>query len=100
MKAPIAWHCVSEISGEGPPDAAIRILLKGLSKRLDHGVEPRDVAEHLYRLTRTSEWPEDLFGTEPYWLDDLFQPESAYGGIYYEEALAALRAYLTKHTTT
>lgn len=90
---------LSEISGESPPDGAIRILLKGLSERLDHGADPRDVAEHLYRLTRTSEWPEDLFGTEPYWLDDLFQPESAYGGTYYEEALAALRAYLTKHTT-
>lgn len=89
---------LSEIPGEPASRAAIQLLLKVLIERLDRGADPRDVAEYLYRLARTTEWPEEHFGSEPYWLDDLFQPEAAYSGIYYQEALATLREYLTKHT--
>lgn len=90
---------LSEIAGEDSPHVAIRLLLKGLLQRLARGSDPRMVAEGLYRLSRTPGWPEEEFGTEPYWLDDLFQPETAFGGVYYGEALAALREYLTKHAT-
>jgi hypothetical protein len=91
---------LTEIPGEASLADAIQLLLKALMERLDHGVDPRRVAEHLYRLTGITDWPEEQFGSEPYWLDDLFQPESAYGGMYYQEALAALRTYLAKHTAS
>jgi hypothetical protein len=90
---------LSDIPGEGSHDGAIRLLLKVLLERLDRETDPRTIAEYLYRLSRTAAWPEEKFGTEPYWLDDLFQPETAFGGTYYREAMAALREYLTKHTT-
>ncbi len=93
----LVWR-LAEIPGDGALDVAIRLLLKVLNEWLDDGEDPREVAEHLYRLARTVEWPEDQFGSEPYWLDDLFQPESAYGGTYFQEALEALRAYLTNYT--
>lgn len=91
---------LAEVPGEASLADAIQLLLKSLMERLEHGVDPRAVAEHLYRLARTTDWPEEQFGTEPYWLDDLFPPASAYGGIYCEESLAALRTYLAKHTAS
>ena len=89
---------LADVPGDGSLDTAIRLLLKALLLRLECGADPRAVAEYLYRLSRTTTWPEEQFGTEPYWLDDLFQPETAFGGIYYLDALAALRDYLTKHS--
>ena len=89
---------LSDIPGEGSHDGAIRLLLKVLLQRLDRDTDPRTVAESLYRLSRTTAWPEEQFGTEPYWLDDLCQPETAFGGVYDREALTALREYLANHT--
>lgn len=89
---------LSDVPGDGSLDAAIRLLLKVLLQRFDGGADPRTVAEYLYRLSRTTPWPEEQFGIAPYWLDDLFHPETAFGGIYYRDALAALREYLMKHT--
>jgi hypothetical protein len=72
----------------------LRILLDRLNET---NASPKGIAEQLYRFSRAGDWPEEEFGTEPYWLDELFDPACIHTGATYEDAVSTLRAYLTTH---
>jgi hypothetical protein len=71
----------------------LRTMLQELDKR---PTTAEAIAKSLYRVAASPEWPDEVLGTQPYALDDSFDlVHEGYGR--FEDAVAALRAYLEQH---
>ena len=91
---------LEEIPGEADRTMALRTLLRGLLIALEgNPLSAEPIAQKLYRLARTGEWPEEEFGSEAFWLDDTFEliREGTYRGSF-EDAVKDLRDYLRRNS--
>jgi len=89
---------LEEVPGEADGIQVRRQLMDRMRQLLDEDPSRGDeIARWLYRLASSGELRDELFGWEPYGLDDTF--ELARNRVYgtHTEAVAQLRAYLERH---
>ena len=84
---------LAQFAGDVEALSAIRIVLRLLAHRLQSSPEKaQQIARQLYAFATSVEWLSDVLGTEPFWLDDLFDPTSNAND---DEAVKSLREYLS-----
>jgi hypothetical protein len=84
---------LGSIGGVCDPVTVMRQTLAVMLRVLDSDTERGEtIAKKLYQLFASKLLPEEVFGNEPSYLDELFELNSP------EEALARLRAYLGRES--
>ena len=88
-----------DVPGEAEHTEVLRFLLRDLHRRLDDDPSSAEwIAQSLYRLASSTDWPEDELGAEALYLDDAFEllRTSIYRGSH-DDAVSDLREYLRKN---
>lgn len=93
-------YLLEQVPGEADRSDALKVQMRMMLSRLEGDPTSAEaVAQHLYRLAATGDWPSASFGDEAYWLDDTF--DLVRQGIYrgtYADAVNELRGYLRRNS--
>jgi hypothetical protein len=91
---------LEQVPGETDRVFALRTVMRDLLGALEADPSSAElVAQKLYRLAATGEWPEQEFGVEAFWLDDTFDlvRTGTYRGKH-EDAVKDLRDFLSRNS--